>query len=93
LNFWFYLDTLSEEDFRLNYVRYWALDADSRVSAINNAWEAAEATICKYYAYEAWRADSTYQLGTVYASGHATSELIGSHNLEAFTFLPLFLNP
>ena len=85
LNFWLYLDTLSREDFRLLNKRYWALDEDARVFARDNAYKAAEATIVHEYGNVAWF------VTPIYASSHATLELIGSHNLESLKFLPLFL--
>jgi hypothetical protein len=86
LNFWIYLDTLSGEEFRLIFDRYWALDEDARVSAINNAHKAAEATIDIHYTY------TTRGAALTLAPAYASLELIGSHKLESLNFLPLFLN-
>jgi hypothetical protein len=84
LNFWFYLDTLSVEDFEIVYDRYWDLDD---LSAIKNlAWKAVKDTIEYYNANEAWCATAGI------ATRCATCELIGSHNLKSLNFLPLFLN-
>jgi hypothetical protein len=82
LNFWIYLDTLSVEDFRLIED---PLDVSNTIRSLT--WKAAEYTIGVKYAYEAWYAVPT----TI--SDYATLELIASHNLESFKFLPLFLNP
>jgi hypothetical protein len=87
LNFWIYLDTLSDGDFRLIGERCWDLDVDAIVSASNNVFKAAEATIGNDYA------DAACEVAPTGASAYATLELIGSHNLESFKFLPLFLNP
>ena len=62
------------------------LDEDARVSAIGNAFKAAEATIGYDYVYETCEAAPTF------TSAHATFELIASHKLESLKFLPLFLN-
>jgi hypothetical protein len=87
LNFWIYLDTLSDEDFDIVTKRYLDLDADARVSAWDNAFKATEATICDDYVYVIW-----YSAG-IDASVYATLELIASHKLETLNFLPLFLTP
>jgi hypothetical protein len=81
LNFWLYLDTLSDEKLVLieGYAVLWDLKCISMRSAVS--------TIGNEYASVAW--DVPFTIG----SSYATLELIGSHNLEAFTFLPLFLNP
>jgi hypothetical protein len=95
LNFWIYLDTLSVEEQRIvegrvvsgiedypHSTNLWNLKCLTKRAA-----EAAEATIGKYYARVAWDFSPTI------VSAYATLELIGSHNLETFTILPLFLNP
>jgi hypothetical protein len=84
LNFWLYLDTLSREELKIVHNRYCALGwAESLKNLTLNA---AKVTIGYEYEDAAWLAPTSF------ASAYATLELIGSHNLEAFTFLPLFLN-
>jgi hypothetical protein len=84
LKFWHHLDTLSDEDFRLILERYWDLDEDAGISAENNAFKAAIATIRIDYARVV--RDATPR----FASGYATLELIGSHKLQEHVFLPMF---
>ena len=83
LNFWLYLDTLSDEKLNLVDRLYSSLDDLGTLKRFS--WQAAEATICNDYAHEAWWATPTI----VY--GYATLELIASHNLDSLKFLPLFL--
>jgi hypothetical protein len=96
LNFWLYLDTLSREDFDIVGKRYCALGRVDTLKSLTR--KAARDNICYYYVYAtaAWVVTPT--LTCIPASVgvtcvYATLELIGSHNLETFTFLPLFLNP
>ena len=85
LNFWLYLDTLSDEDLEIVFNRYLALGCVDPLKDLTR--NAAKVTIGDEYEYAAFRLTPTYE------SAYTTSELIGSHNLEAFTFLPLFLTP
>ena len=85
LNFWLYLDTLSDEDLEIVFDRYLALDADARVYAKNHVWKAAKDTIGFAYA------NATCHITFTFPGTYTTLELIGSHNLESLTFLPLFL--
>jgi hypothetical protein len=83
LNFWIYLDTLSDDDIRLIDMRYFALWDLNTLR--NLAWKAAKDTIGVYYA-------EASILTPTYAGTYVTSELIGSHKLKSLKFLPLFLN-
>ncbi|MFN7611676.1 MAG: hypothetical protein ACK5QX_12210, partial [bacterium] len=87
LNFWWFLDGLSEEQRKIVRQRDWALDAAARVAAYDAAAAAYDAA---YDAYDA----AAYASGNT--AGYATLELIGSHRLleqgNSLTFLPLFLN-
>ena len=95
LNFWIYLDTLSREDFDIVGKRYCALGGVDTLKSLTR--KAARDTIGYYYVYatSAWVVTPT--LTRIPASVgvtcvYVTLELIGSHNLESLTFLPLFLN-
>jgi hypothetical protein len=85
LNFWIYLDTLSAEDTDIIHMRYLVLGEDAIVYAENHDWKAARDTIGFTYA------DATCHITFTFPSIYTTLELIGSHNLEYLTFLPLFL--
>jgi carbohydrate-binding DOMON domain-containing protein len=102
LNFWWFLDGLSEDQWEIVRQRYRALGYEVRAAAGDAAGAAA------YYAaggaaYDAWAGAAAYdavQNSVAYAAAlgaaYATSELIGSHRLleqgKPLTFLPLFLN-
>jgi hypothetical protein len=85
LNFWIYLDTLSGEKRKIISNRFDNLEELGRLTSIT--LKAAEDTIGVKYVDAAWSAPPSF------ASAYATCELINSHNLESFNFLPLFLNP
>ncbi len=84
LNFWIYLDTLSDEESELINKRYWA--SEDLMNLTNLSFKTAEAIIGHENASVAWSVTPSF------SSACATCELIGSHNLESFKFLPLFLN-
>jgi carbohydrate-binding DOMON domain-containing protein len=83
LNFWWFLDGLSEDQWEIVRQRDWALDADA-------AYDAAADDAARDAAWDA----AGYAYGG--ATGYATLELIGSHRLleqgKPITFLPLFLD-
>jgi len=83
LNFWLYLYTWSAEDTEIVFNRYWDLGVCGPLKGLT--WRTAKDTIGIEYASVAW--DVPFTIG----SSYATLELIGSHNLESLTFLPLFL--
>jgi hypothetical protein len=86
LNFWWFLDGLSEEQWKIFRERYAALDPKIRDDACVAACVAAR--------------DAAYDAAACVAAaggaGYATYELIGSHRLseqeKSLTFLPLFLD-
>jgi hypothetical protein len=92
LNFWWFLDDLSEYQLKIVGERYLDLDYKVRCAAGAAAWAAA-------YDADAWDAsawDAAYWGGAARAAaGLATWELIGSHRLleqgKSLVFLPLFL--
>jgi hypothetical protein len=85
LNFWWFLDDLSEYQLIIVKERYWALEYKVQAAARFAARFAAGAA--------AWDAAWDAAGG---AAGYATYELIGSHRLleqgKPLTFLPLFLD-
>ena len=91
LNFWIYLDTLTEEQLKVIRKRYWDMSTVKRDVAYDVAKEAAKKTT-SYWLDVYWAYYASYGY-----SAHATLELIGSHELlnqqKPFTFLQLFLNP
>jgi hypothetical protein len=95
LNFWWFLDGLSEEQRKIVRERYWDLDYKVRGAA----GDAADAAYAAYDAADADDADVAYAAADAAAdaaAGNATFELIGSHILleqgKSLTFLPLFLD-
>jgi hypothetical protein len=56
LNFWIYLDTLSDKEKEEMAQSYWALDEEVRVSAIDTARDAAGEVVGLRFRYAAWRA-------------------------------------
>jgi hypothetical protein len=90
LNFWIYLDTLSDEklnlsDEKLNLIDRLYSSLDDLGTLKIFSWKAAKDTIDNEYADAAWWATPTI----VY--GYATLELIASQELKSLKFLPLFL--
>jgi hypothetical protein len=95
INFWLYLDNLTEEQLRVVKQRYMALSGEERAIASGRAWRGAKFTkthvfIVGFAAYN----------GVSYARDVVTSatyELIGIEKLLEQdyqpVFFPLFLNP
>ena len=87
LNFWLYLDILSDEQFRI------AGDLRRNLRCVNKAenlaYEAARVTITAGISYDAQRSTPSI------TSGYATRELIGAHEFlkqgKSLTFIPMFL--
>jgi hypothetical protein len=75
LNFWLYLDTLSEEQFNVARSTYWNLGVDDRISIQNLAQNAACVVTGKHISQSADLATPGY------AGGVAARELIGSHKI------------
>jgi hypothetical protein len=94
INFWLYVDGLSEDERKKMTDRYWGLDGVMRESSSDSAEAAAEEIVGEEVEYAAWIVafDVT---GSVFA--YATSELIASHKLleqgKSLVFLPLCLKP
>jgi carbohydrate-binding DOMON domain-containing protein len=92
LNFWWFLDGLSEDQWEIVRQRYWALDDDVWDAARDVAAWVAAAAAAAFWA-------ACYDVGGVKygcPAGYATYELIGSHILleqqKALTNLSLFLD-
>jgi hypothetical protein len=96
LNFWIYLDTLSDEEKGEISQRYCALDDNVRDTAFVAARDAAEEVVGNEFRYAAWCA--AYDVtGWGLVFGNATVELIAHHKLieqnQTPTFLPLCVKP
>jgi hypothetical protein len=96
LNFWWFLDGLSEDQWEIVRQRYWALDYKVRDAArfaarFAAAWNGADAADAAYSA----AFDAAWDVAGE-AAAYATYELIGSHILleqgKSLVFLPLFSN-
>jgi hypothetical protein len=86
LNFWIYLDTLSDREKKEMGQRYWALDLKVRNSAWIAACDASVEVVGKKFSDAAWCVT-----GLVVFDG-AILELIGNHELKTpATFIPLIL--
>ncbi len=87
LNFWLFLDTLSEEQWEIFNKHYQELSLDAWAAAFYSARDAAWAAAWIY-------ADVARNAARNAAAGNATLELIGSHILKEqekpLTFLSLF---
>ncbi len=92
LNFWFFLDTLTEEQW--NSINS-SLSSDERQLARRASCVAARAVAASDAAWDAAFFAANYVAGS-YAAGYATDELIGSHILQeqnkSLVFLPMVLN-
>ena len=94
INFWIYLDTLTEEQLKVVNERYWALSDEERYKAKNKVFEAANETT-KYAGYVA---DAAYWIVfyAKWAAAYATYELIALEKLldqgYELVIFPLFLN-
>jgi hypothetical protein len=89
LNFWIYVDTLSDEDKKEIDDRYWALDDDVRYCDIDAARNAATEVIGRGFRYAAWCA--AYDVTGWGVFGYATYELIAHHKLLEQNKTPLAL--
>jgi hypothetical protein len=93
LNFWWFLDGLSEDQCEIVRQRYRALDDDVWDAARVVAWR-ADGGAARFAARDAAR--DAARCAARAAAGLTTLELIGSHRLleqgNSLTFLPLFLN-
>jgi hypothetical protein len=78
INFWLYLDTLSEEEKSEMDDRYCALEYEVQVLAKFSAYRAAEEVVGRDANYGAWR--STWN-ATSSVFAYATTELIAHHKL------------
>jgi hypothetical protein len=91
LNFWFFIDTLSEEQIRYAERRFWNLDVADRISARNLAFDAATDTIMCHS-----DADEAFMATPGHAVGNATRELIGAHKIleqgKELKIIQLFLD-
>jgi hypothetical protein len=77
LDFWIYLDTLSDQDKKEMLQRYRALDGIVSISAWNAAWDAANEVVGVKFRCAAWcAACDVTGCGLVFA--YATDELIGN---------------
>jgi hypothetical protein len=91
INFWWYMDSLTIDQWKEVARRYRALDPAAQYAA----WDAARSAAwpAAYYAarYAAWDAAGS---AARYAAGDATCELIGMHTLlnggKDLLFVPLF---
>jgi hypothetical protein len=98
INFWWYMDSLTKDQWKEVARRYRALDPAAEYAA----WPAAKYAACYAARSAAW--DATWDVawsaaGNVawdarYAAGYATYELIGMHTLlnegKDLLFVPLF---
>jgi hypothetical protein len=75
LNFWIYLDSLSEQEIKEMDNLYWALDDDARESAIIASRDAADDVVGEDFRYAAWWAACDVTGCDVFCD--ATWELIG----------------
>jgi hypothetical protein len=89
LNFWIYLDTLSDEERNEMWQRYRDLDNDVRDAAIISATDAAEEVVCWEFRTEALYAARGVTGWWVF--GNATWELISHHKLLEQNKTPLAL--
>jgi hypothetical protein len=83
LNFWTFMDSLTEDNWKEVIRRYDALDPAARNAARDAAWNAAWGA-ARYAAWDA-AGDAAW-----FAAGYATSELMGG--IEKPVFVPLFDN-
>jgi hypothetical protein len=91
LNFWIYLDSLSDEEREEMWQRYCALDGNVRISARIASRDAAEEVVGWEFRVEAF--DAAYDITGWAVFSRATVELIAHHKLidqnKTPTFLPL----
>jgi hypothetical protein len=90
LNFWLYLDTLSEEQFGIFSELYWTLGAKDRFHSRDLARIAACEATSNYIS------DCAFMSAPGWAGGDVTRELMGAHKLlgqgKSLTFVPVLLD-
>ena len=79
INFWIYIDTLSEDEKIRMENRYYALKLDVRVSAFHPAYDAAEEIVGGNVRSAVWYASFDVTSRCVFA--YVTYELISHHKL------------
>jgi hypothetical protein len=89
LNFWIYLDTLSDQEKEAIADRYYALDYNARYWASIDALNAAEEVVGEDFRHAAWWAAYDVTEWTIF--GVATCELISHHKLIEQNKTPLAL--
>jgi hypothetical protein len=95
INFWWFMDSLTEDQWKEVARRYDALDSAARYAARYAAWNAARAAARYAARYAAWNAAwYAARYAAWNAARDATSELIGMHTLlndgKELLFVPLF---
>jgi hypothetical protein len=90
LNFWLYLDTLSDEQLNMSRTRFCNLDVVDRVSSWKLAWDISCGVVGGLYI------NILFPSSTNTHAGGATRELIGAHKIlkrgKSLMFVPMFLN-
>jgi hypothetical protein len=89
LNFWIYLDTLSDEEKKKMYDRYQTLEYTVRDSSINVAMDVAHEVIGWGFSEAAWDAARGVTGWVIF--GNATDELFAHHILLEQNKTPLAL--
>jgi hypothetical protein len=96
INFWFYIETLSEEERKkIDFSYRRDLEYVLKTSAADAAWSAAYDVVGGKVRDAAWYAP--HDVSDYWVFSDATNELIASHKLleqdKTLVFLPLCLNP
>jgi selenophosphate synthase len=95
LNFWIYVETLSDEEKNEMWQRYWDLNYNVRESARIASRDAPDGVVGREFINAAWEA--AYDVTGKGVFGVATEELIAHHKLleqnKTPTFLPLCVKP
>jgi hypothetical protein len=89
LNFWIYVDTLSDEEKNEMWRLYWSLNCDVRNSAFVAAMDAAAEVVGEKFRNAAW--DAAVDVTGWFIFGDATCELIVHHKLIEQNKTPLAL--
>jgi hypothetical protein len=96
LNFWFFLDILTKDQWKSISDAYRSLSRDERHLAYLAASDAAQVAVATGYSAAARDAASDAAYAAYAAAGYATWEIMGSHILKeqnkSLFFLPLVLN-
>jgi hypothetical protein len=91
LNFWFFIDTLSPEQFEIAWGRYRNLDP----AYCDSAWLLAENAASK--TIDVFNVPGAFSATQYHVFGYATCEVIGSHNLlengNSLVFTDLIISP